>query len=77
MPSGRTTTKSIITERWWLSAGDEECPHCGMLYALEAEYRCPDCDAPTCLHCIVLHEDRSVCPDCVTVTKTRVAKGRR
>lgn len=63
-------------KRWWLSGGDEECPHCGMFYAYEAEYRCPDCDTPSCMHCIVLHAERKVCPDCVSAPKKKSATNR-
>lgn len=67
MPKSASAAKAArVIQRWWL-IGEEECPHCGQLYAYEAEYRCPDCDGPTCVHCLVLHEDRNVCPDCVAV----------
>jgi len=75
MPRSAATRRSSIRfERWWIAAGDEECPHCGALYAYEAEYRCPDCDGATCRHCVVLHQDRGVCPDCVPAGKKRTAK---
>jgi hypothetical protein len=40
---------------WWLG-GEEECLHCGQLYAYEIEFRCPECDSPTCPHCRKNHE---------------------
>ena len=50
---------------WWLSDGDEECPHCGQLYIVEVEFRCPECDGSLCPHCKVVHvEGHHVCPDC-------------
>jgi hypothetical protein len=60
--------KVIATPRpWWLSDGDEECSHCGQPYAAEVEFRCPDCDGPSCPHCKSKHSDeRLVCPECVT-----------
>lgn len=52
---------------WWLSAGDEECPHCGQDYIYELEFRCPACDGPCCAHCKTSHaEGHHVCPECVT-----------
>lgn len=33
--------------------GDETCPTCLQLYALEAQVRCVDCDQPFCPFCIV------------------------
>jgi hypothetical protein len=52
---------------WWLSAGEEECPQCGEFYALELEFRCPDCDEPLCPHCRIRHTAvHFVCPSCVT-----------
>ena len=54
---------------WWMSSGDEECPHCGQPYVAEVEFRCPDCDGPGCPHCKSKHaEERLVCPECVTST---------
>lgn len=72
MPRARSSNSKAATPvtavRWYLS-GDEECPHCGLLYAYELEFRCPDCDSPTCPQCKSQHaEDRFVCPDCVVVT---------
>jgi len=65
MPKGRTGTKGRIVA-WWLTGGEEECPHCGQLYAYEVQFRCPDCDGPCCPHCKrKLTDDRAVCPACV------------
>jgi hypothetical protein len=51
---------------WWIGEGDEECAHCGALYVLELEFRCTQCDGPTCPHCKIKHaEGHFVCPDCV------------
>jgi hypothetical protein len=72
MPRSTASNKaSIHVKRWWLSGDDAECPHCGMLYAYEVEYRCPDCDEPTCMNCVVLHAERRVCPSCVSVPKKK------
>lgn len=67
MPNAKSKAKSLTKPMpWWLSAGDEECPHCGQLYVLEVEFRCPDCDGPSCPHCKKRHaEERDVCPECV------------
>jgi hypothetical protein len=54
-----------VVSAWWLSSGEEECPHCGRLYAYEVESRCSDCDGPSCPHCKKKHQDRSVCPECL------------
>lgn len=51
---------------WWLLGGEEACPHCGQLYIYELEFRCPDCDSPSCPHCRQQHaEGRVVCISCV------------
>lgn len=76
MPS-RSTSRAKVpssTQRWWLSGGDEECSHCGQLYAYEAEYRCSDCDGPMCMHCVAVHEERRVCPDCTSTPRKALAK---
>jgi hypothetical protein len=52
MPNRMVQTKVVA---WWL-AGEEECPHCGQLYAYEVEFRCPECDGPSCPHCRREHE---------------------
>lgn len=48
MPKAKTPPKLVP---WYLSDGDEECPHCGQWYSYELEVRCTDCDAPSCPHC--------------------------
>lgn len=51
---------------WWLADGDEECPHCGQLYYIELEFRCPDCDRAVCPHCKKKHaQGHYLCPECV------------
>jgi hypothetical protein len=66
MPKGRTQAKARVVA-WWLSGGEEECPHCGQVYAYEVEFRCPDCDSPSCPHCKRGHAD--VCLACVEPSK--------
>jgi hypothetical protein len=52
---------------WWISDGDEECPHCGRLYVYELEFRCAECDGPGCAHCKHIHtEGHQICPGCVS-----------
>ena len=53
-------TRSVA---WWLG-GDEECPHCHQLYAYEIEVRCPECDGPSCPHCVARLERGIVCIVC-------------
>ncbi len=50
---------------WWLG-GEEECPHCHQLYAYEIEVRCPQCDGPSCPHCVARLERGIVCIGCST-----------
>ena len=77
MPRAIATNRpKVRLERWWIASGDEECPHCGALYAYEAEYRCPDCDGPACMHCIVRYEERYVCAGCAPRPKKAAARGR-
>ena len=65
MPKAKVKTGVAAMTAWWVSDGDEECPHCGQLYIYELEFRCPDCDSPTCLHCKKKHtEGHHVCPEC-------------
>jgi hypothetical protein len=65
MSKPRSTTAVGMTS-WWLSDGDEECPHCAQLYIYEVEFRCTECDGPGCPHCRVVHaEGHLVCPECV------------
>ena len=65
MPRGGTKAKARVVA-WWLSGGDEECPHCGQLYAYEVEFRCPDCDSPGCSHCKRRHAaGHDACAACV------------
>ena len=64
MPKAKSSV-GTAKPSWWLGAGDEQCAHCGELYVLEVEFRCPDCDGPTCPHCKLMHaEGHFVCPDC-------------
>lgn len=63
----KVRTKAIITAPapWWLMEGDEECPGCGELYIYELEFRCPECDTISCMHCRRRHSDgRWICVSC-------------
>jgi predicted RNA-binding Zn-ribbon protein involved in translation (DUF1610 family) len=65
MPKAKVKTGVAAMTAWWVSDGDEECPHCGQLYIYELEFRCPDCDSPACLHCKRKHaQGYHVCPEC-------------
>lgn len=82
MPKARSRSQSAKAQTakkvlpWYLSGGDEQCPHCGQFYALELEFRCPDCDSPSCPHCKSKHEDeRFVCPGCVVVIREEIVHG--
>lgn len=47
--------------------GNEICPTCLQLYAIETEVRCIDCDQPYCSFCAVtvsLHVATYRCADC-------------
>src|SRR4030095_13803408 len=46
--------KSRVLEPWWLLPGTEMCPVCHQLYLYETEYRCADCDGPTCENCFAV-----------------------
>lgn len=77
MPKARSQSKTVRkVVRWYLIGGDEVCSHCGQLYAYELEFRCPDCDGPSCPQCKSKHSDeRFVCPGCVAVTGEGTAHG--
>ena len=66
MARGKAKSGDVGSIPWWLSGGDEECPHCGLLYAVEIEIRCTECDGPMCPHCKIRQaEFHYVCPACV------------
>ena len=68
MPKGKAKVQTRAVA-WWL-AGEEQCLHCGQLYAYEIEFRCPECDSPSCPHCRKLHsEGHHVCLTCVDITE--------
>ncbi len=57
MPKPKARTKTAVKPTpWWLGTGDVVCPHCGQPYFHEHEFRCPDCDEPSCRNC--------KCPQC-------------
>lgn len=61
----KPSSRSTVVASWWLSDGDEECPHCGRLYVYELEVRCTDCDGPACPHCTVTHaRGHLICVGC-------------
>jgi hypothetical protein len=60
------TLARAAARSWWLYGGEEQCPHCGQFYAYELEFRCPDCDGPSCPHCKVRVRGRSLCLACVS-----------
>ena len=65
MQKRKSKAKTAVVP-WWLSDGDEDCPHCGQPYIYEVEFRCPSCDGPSCPHCKQVHtEGHHVCPSCV------------
>jgi hypothetical protein len=77
MPKVRSKAKTGLAP-WWLSSGDEECPHCGQLYIYELEFRCSACDSPCCIHCKTVHvEGHHVCPECVTNSVEAASQGSR
>lgn len=77
MPKVKSKAQSAATP-WWLSNGDEECPHCGQLYIYELEFRCPACDGPCCAHCKTEHAaGHHVCPECVTTDEQGTSHGSR
>ena len=64
MPDKKSAV-AVATLSWWLTDGDEECPHCGRLYLYEVEFRALNATAG-CPHCRVVHEEgRLICPGCV------------
>ena len=68
MAAGRLRVEARVAA-WWLG-GEEECPHCGQLYAYEIEFRCPDCDGPSCPHCRHTHsEGYVICLDCASTVE--------
>jgi transposase-like protein len=71
--SSKLSPKSPVAS-WWLSPGDEECPHCSLTYVIEVEFRCAECDAPSCPHCGVHVEGHYLCPDCILVATNASAR---
>ena len=66
MPRARAKPPASNAAPWWLRDGDEECPGCGQLYIYELEFRCPECEITTCIHCRRRHADgRLVCVSCL------------
>ena len=65
MAKARSKTAAAAPGPWWLLEGDEECPGCGHFYIYELEFRCPDCDTTSCIHCRRRHADgRWICESC-------------
>lgn len=76
MPKGVLRTRSASPPQpWWLMGGDEECPHCGQLYIYELEFRCPDCDSPSCPDCKQHAAGRVVCISCITSSTDEASHG--
>lgn len=66
MPRTRAKAPANDAAPWWLTDGDEECLSCGQLYIYEMEFRCPECEMTTCIHCRRRHSDgRLVCVSCL------------
>ena len=60
-------------QAWWLETGTEICPSCHQLYLYETQYRCEDCDGPTCSDCVQQSESLTmVCPTCVECNESDV-----
>lgn len=58
-------TKLRLLKAWWLEDGTEICPICNQLYLYETEYRCVDCDGPSCENCVEVRESSTVvCKPC-------------
>ena len=75
MTTSKSSPKSNVAS-WWLSPGDEECPHCSLTYVLQVEFRCAECDSPCCPHCGARHvEGHYLCPDCIAAANTTAARG--
>nr|WP_298723217.1 hypothetical protein [uncultured Steroidobacter sp.] len=70
MPKARAKAPSAAPSvPWWLLEGDEECASCGQLYIYELEFRCPECETTTCIHCRRRRADgRLVCVSCAEAT---------
>ncbi|WP_161814333.1 hypothetical protein [Steroidobacter agaridevorans] len=66
MPRARAKAPASDAAPWWLTDGDEECLGCGQLYIYEMEFRCPECEMTTCIHCRRRRPDgRLVCVSCL------------
>lgn len=76
MPKARAKAPAAGPAPWWLLEGDEECASCGQLYIYELEFRCPECETTTCLHCRRRHGDgRLVCVSCAEAPARGAAHG--
>jgi hypothetical protein len=68
----RTSNNAQTVTAWWLGEGDELCSHCGHTYILELEFRCTECDGPSCPNCKVVHaKEHLICPTCAPDHPTR------
>jgi len=60
---------------WWLENGTEICSICHHLYLYETEFRCSDCDGPTCPNCVeIRHAEAVICLPCLQTDQAKAGK---